>query len=269
MDTVRDHSTEIPRAEVFNLDGNSDVKPLPATADDALRVAVGDPSGLRSGTWRIWFGPYDIFAGYRSVAHMRKVSVHYPRPGHEGTLRYIGYTSDYSEEHGLPNHLPERAQHAWPGYEFANGYFVEFRIRIPRTELRRFLLPDSRDTHWLPPPPAQNATEITIVSGPPSHEGLVPQMAGDSPRELLAEFRLPNGRYVWIMHHHIPTPSGAEMQAVRERVRQEWLNMQRTGTAAKILPKTRVGADTNCGDGSFAEVELAADFLLNRKRRTT
>lgn len=199
---------------------------------------------------------------------MRKASVHYPRPGHGGTLRYIGYTSEYSKEHGLPIYLPERAQHRWPGYEFANDYFVEFRIRIPKTELRRFFLHDSHDTHWLQPPPARNATEITVISGPPWHEGLVPQVAGDSPRELLADFQLPNGRYVWIMHHHIPTPSGPEMQAVRERIRQEWVRIQRAGIAANILPNTRVGADTDCGDGSFAEVELAADFLLRRKRRT-
>jgi hypothetical protein len=67
--------------------------PVPLVADDAVRVAVGSLTGRRSGAWRIWFGPQDIFAGYRSVAHIRKASIHYERPESPTQLRYIGYTS--------------------------------------------------------------------------------------------------------------------------------------------------------------------------------
>lgn len=146
------------------------------------------------------------------------------------------------------------------------GYFIEFRFRIPECELRRFIVSDSPNTHWLPPPPPRMASEVTILSGPPHHAGIPPRREGEGPSELIAEFQLENRRYVWVVHQHIPSPSGAELQAVRKRARTEILRLY-GNKLGEILPRTRVTATTNCGDGSFAEVELAADFLRGARRR--
>jgi hypothetical protein len=60
-------------------------------------------------------------------------------------------------------------------------------------------------------PPPKMASEITIISGPP-YTGLIPSMAGDNFRELIGEFQLPSGRYVWIVQHHIECASSVGPQ---------------------------------------------------------
>jgi hypothetical protein len=89
--------------------------PVPLAADDAVRVAVGSLTGRRSGAWRIWFGPQDIFAGYRSVAYIRKASIHYERPENPTQLRYIGYTSEWEKSQGRSTRLKDRAHQFWNG----------------------------------------------------------------------------------------------------------------------------------------------------------
>jgi hypothetical protein len=118
---------------------------LPVTVDDALRVAIGQADGRRSSTWGIWFGPRDIFAAHRSIAHMRKASIHYPRPPEQpNTFRYIGYTTDYGKKSGLPIGVQDRAGgNIWQGAALGRDYFIEFRFRIPECELRRFIVSDS------------------------------------------------------------------------------------------------------------------------------
>jgi hypothetical protein len=110
--------------------------PVPLAADDAVRVAVGSLTGRRSGAWRIWFGPQDIFAGYRSVAHIRKVSIHYERRESPTQLRYIVYTSEWEKSQGRPTRLKDRAHQLWNDEEIASNYFIEFRIRVPECELQ-------------------------------------------------------------------------------------------------------------------------------------
>jgi len=241
--------------------------PAHAMADDALRVAVGTPEGRRSSTWRIWFGDADIYAAHRSIAHWRKVTIHYPRsPEKPTTLRYGGYTTHYAEKHGLPSSVQERAHAIWPGLEFAPDYFIEFRFRIPECELRRFTAKESEDTHWLKPPPPRQASEVSIVSGPPSHTGLVPQRAGGGDVELIGEFQLANGRFVWIMHHYIPF-SASELKRIR-LISKDEVNRRAGGRIGQILPSTRVTATLNCEDGTCAEVELAADFLRGGEKKS-
>ena len=83
---------------------------------------------------------------------------------------------------------------------------------------------------------------------------------------MVADFRLPNGRYIWVMHHHIPSMSNEALQRIRKQARVELIRLY-AGKLGEILPKTRVTATINCGDGSIAEVELAADFLKGSQRR--
>lgn len=178
----------------------------------------------------------------------------------------IGFTSEREAKHGRSSLLADRAHAFWNGFEFALNYFIEFRIRVPECELRRFVASESPHTHWLPPPPPRMASEVTIISGPPTHAGLIPSVAGDEHRELIGEFQLPIGRYVWIFHHHILCASPEWLQNAREQAKKELKADLQSGKIRDILPTTRIGAGPPCDDGSFAEVELAADFLRGRRR---
>lgn len=197
---------------------------------------------------------------------MRKVSIHYPRPGKTGTLRYIGYTREFVERKGADLGRPERTHAEWRGVEFGPSYFVEFRFRIPESELRPLAVEDADEVLWLQPPPTGGASEVTILSGPASHEGLHPGRSDGGAIELIAEHRLANGRLVWVQHHHIPAPPEHVLQSYREmvllRARQEgWLNdPMATSTTS------RINLTMDCEDGSAAEVEMAADFLHSYTR---
>jgi hypothetical protein len=237
----------------------------PYTADDAVRLVVRAPDGRRSAAWRIWFGPQDIYAGYRSIAHIRKASIHYERPG-QPAVRYLGNTSEFETQQGRSSRLEDRANAYWKGLQIAPNYFVEFRFRVPECELRRFVTSESSKTHWLPAPRPKMATEVTIISGPPTHSGLIPSMEGSDHRELIGDFQLGNGRYVWITHQHVQCAAPAWLQQARKSAKQALKADLQSGKIRDILPQTRVGADVNCEDGSFAEVELAADFLRGRRR---
>lgn len=154
---------------------------LAPTRNDVLRLAIGQPEGRRSGVWRIWFGDADIYVAYRSMGHVRKASIHFPRPPeHPQALRYIGYTSDYAKQVDLPTSVRDRASLIWPGAHIGQDYFIEFRIRIPECELRRFAGDDISHVLWLPTPSPKTTSELFLISGPPHHSGLAPQKEGSS-----------------------------------------------------------------------------------------
>jgi hypothetical protein len=227
--------------------------------DHSLRLVVGDPTGRRSSTWRIWFEAIDVYAGFRTICGMRKASIHFPRPGHPNTLRYIGPTQPFAQRtRGSRVSRQERTDVEWPGLEFAPGYFIDFRFRIPETELRVLDSDGARDVRWLTPPPAGAASEVTILSGPATHRGPRPRR-DDGDDELLKEHRLADGQVVWILHQHIPTPPDAVLQSYRDQVKRE--AVARGWLKNPLTRNSRITLTMNCEDGSFAEVELAADFL--------
>jgi hypothetical protein len=53
-----------------------------ARGDQVLRFAVGTPTGLRSGTWRLWVprGKSDVYLSRRTFGRNWKVSLHNPGP---------------------------------------------------------------------------------------------------------------------------------------------------------------------------------------------
>jgi hypothetical protein len=259
-----------PELELHAINARAEHLPMtspeaPQIADDAVRMVVRAPDGRRSAAVRIWFGPSDIYAAYRSIANIRKASIHFERPG-QPEVRYIGYTSDFEKSQGRSARLQDRTHTSWKGLQFAPNYFLEFRFRVPVCELRRFVVNESPKTHWLTPPAPREASEITIISAPPTHSGLMPSMEGANPRELIAEFQLKNGRYVWIVHHHIACASPDWLMKAREAAKRSFKADIQSGKIRDILPQSRIGADVLCDDGSFAEVELAADFLRGRRR---
>jgi hypothetical protein len=229
----------------------------------ALRIAVGEENNRRSSTWRIWMGPQDIYAGFRVIAGIRKISIHFPRPGLSGTLRYIGYTKNYAQSLSGQTELTreQRTQWEWPGTEIAPDYFMEFRFRIPESELRLLDCDGADDIVWISPPPEGMATEVAILSGPSTHKGVAPQRSDGARIEYLLEERLPNGRWIWVLHHIIPAPPPEDMRKFRQQVYSEMALHRRLPPTVPVGKNTRVNLTMDCGDGSLAEVELAADFL--------
>lgn len=116
---------------------------MPSANSKVLRIAIGEPEGRHSSVLRIWFGPADIYAAFRTFAHIWKASIHYPRPGYVDTVRYVGYTRDYAEKVSpelAPIPREQRTHSEWRGVEIAPGFFMEFRFRVPESELRVFPL---------------------------------------------------------------------------------------------------------------------------------
>ena len=206
--------------------------------------------------------PQDIYAAFRTLGNVRKVSIHYPRQGLPRTLRYIGYTKDFAERrYGRSVNRRERTDAEWRGLDLGNGYFIEFRFRIPECELRLLDDDGSKDVLWLCPPPTGAASEVTILSGPSTHVGLPPKRADDGTVDCIAELSLKNGRRVWILHHHIPAPPEEVMQSYRDRVRREICKQEGLDTSKPISRNARINLTMDCEDGSAAEVELSGDFL--------
>lgn len=179
------------------------------------------------------------------------------------TLRYIGYTKTYAEKQSAVQIARAARTHLeWPGFEFAPNYFIEFRFRVPESELRELASGDDDEVVWLDAPDRGKASEVTIVSGPSTHTGPPPQRDDSGKIELLATRLMEkNARMVWVIHHHIPAPP-----------RDFWIH-SRTELLDKlrennyqidpvITPSTlSLSATMDCGDGSAAEVELSPALL--------
>lgn len=231
------------------------------SSETTLRLAVGAVDGRRSSTWRIWFGPLDIYAGFRSISGVRKVSVHYPRPGKTGTLRYIGFTKEFAEKDvGVPVRREDRTHTEWRGLEIAPNYFIEFRFRIPESELRHLASDQAKDVLWLQPPQPGFASEVTILSGPATHVGLAPKRDDGGRVDQLLQHQLQNGRVVWVLHHHIPAPTPEVLRSFRDLVSTQ-AGGRPPADSTESTANHRICLTMDCGDGSAAEVELAADFL--------
>jgi hypothetical protein len=238
------------------------------TSSNGIRVAVGEPNGRRSSTWRIWFGPNDVYAAFRQVANKRKVSIHFEHADHPGRVRYAGFTDPYAK-YLMPDEpmTRQKRMHAeWPGADLGSDCYAEFRFRIPECELRHLDSDGARDVIWLDAPPVGMGTEVLILSGPPSYQGLFPQRSYGAPTGCLHETQLANGRRIWVVHHVIPAPS-SEIEKYRKQV---WREFAIHGWLDPAVPPPskdeRLNLSMDCQDGSGAEVELAADFIGLRRR---
>ena len=228
-----------------------------------IRISVGSPGGIRSATWRVWFGPADIYAGFRTLGAIRKASIHFPRPGQPNTLRYVGYTRTYAEElHARSVMRHERTNLEWTGGQLQNEHLVEFRFRIPHTELR--LLPQESEDKvvWIDGTDTSAMTEVTIVSGPEAQSTEHPVRGDGTPVRVLGKSALSIGRTVWVLSSKMPGPSEVELRDYRFQARHA-LAVQGLLPQAKATSEgARFNLTFECPDGSAGELELAADFLL-------
>ena len=228
-----------------------------------VRIIVGFPDGERASAWRIWFGPNDIYIGFRDLGGTRKASIHYPPDPTSPTLRYSGFTRDFASR--LKNGFVPRAGRThieWDGAEIAPGFFVEFRFRVPRSELRMLNSDGASGATWIEPGPLGTTTEVAIVSGPLNHELNLEFTEKISNAQLVTNVALKNGRSVWIISYRIDGPTGDELIELRRTAIQSFAvhgmlpELQKTATSL-----TRLSLIFKADDGSAGEWELAADFL--------
>lgn len=235
--------------------------------ETVLRVGVGDPSGLHSSIARIWLHNSNVYASFRAFAGTWKASIHYPRPGFPKTIRYTGFTLEHARSiapSAMPIDREQRTECEWEGLEIAPGFFIEFRFRIPHSELRRFDISKEllAEVIWVAAPPEGAAIEFLILSGPASYEGPVPVPDNEAPVECLVDERLQDGRRIWVIQYVIPAPTPDAMNTYRARIAGEVVAY---GYALPALgPGARAFATMPGEDGVVSIAELAADFLRPR-----
>jgi hypothetical protein len=227
---------------------------------EGIQFAVGELGGLRGSVYSVWFGQRDIYIAKNDLFEVWKATIHFAKPGKTERVAHSGMTAQFARKHGLSTSRHERAKEQWPGMELLPGsdVILEFRLRVPQSELRRLgtsdLAPlnpeDPLDIRWLPTPPVGGASEVTIISAPPTHAGGCPRRE-DFADNVFFGRQLASGRFVWLTYHFIPAPSSADLQAYRDYADR---NMGKSRQKYR-----RFVASINCGDrtSSFAE------FLTN------
>ena len=228
-----------------------------------IRIVVGYADGDRASAWRIWFGPADLYVGFRDLSGSRKASIHFPRETGQVALRYVGFTRDFASAirtRFVPRQ--ERTHLEWKGAEIAPGYVVEFRLRVPRSELRPLPMSSGAGVTWVEPGPPGTTTEVAIVSGPPAAELHLTFPEGVTRPQLLAETQLPAGKSVWVLSYNFVGPSEPELLELRRTAVQAFAVHGRLPHArANVSPTTRVNLTFEADDGSAGEWELSGDFL--------
>ncbi|SRR6266516_3172240 len=160
-----------------------------------LRWAVGAADGKRSSTWRLWGNKKgDAYVSARSLGGVIKASFH-----RDGRC-HIGFTSEYVET------AKKRFSHfrgrLWDKWWLPEGSIVRaFQIVVPESELRSFQADDESQMKWLPTPPADFLSVVSVfIAKPPGEEHWPGQAFGAQPVGIL----LTRMRIVWVVHGQNP-----------------------------------------------------------------
>jgi len=188
------------------------------------RFGVGDPTGPRSGEWRVWAdrGKSDVYVAAVTIAQMIKVSLH-PSGSCNSTL-----TSDALRAE--PSDAPLRGireRDLWT--RAAQGTSVPLRIRFPAGELRPVGLVPSADTVWIPRPAPGHAVTIACHFTPAADETHDPGDTLDSDddawpgqsegSQLLMSAALQNGETFWVTASVASIPNGLNATIAQQRER--------------------------------------------------
>src|SRR5262245_24459118 len=119
-----------------------------------FRFGVGNPDEKHSMVWVVCIRRSDLYVVARCLGQTIKASIH----------ASLGRQARLGDEH----HPYDR----WLGaYQLEQGASLEFLIRFPTAELRRFPLRESdlkRNVTWLTPAPGESeALEVALIYFPP------------------------------------------------------------------------------------------------------
>lgn len=184
-----------------------------------VRFAVGRPDGPRSGAWRVWTErDGSLYIAARRIANSFKASLH-----------PVGWRIAFSAQHAdsAQSLVPRGTDRAVRKFdrpaELAPGVTRAFSVLIPAAAA---LVPayggsERGDIVWLPTPPADHVTEVSIIltnpntrtTGWPGKRGM-----GTS---LVGRLHLANGESAWVVYRERPEEAGERDTWVgwRHRVR--------------------------------------------------
>ena len=220
-----------------------------------LRFFVGDANGRRSGAWRIWTHGNDIYVAPREVAGDLKFSLH------ESGECINAYTQALESELGGAGDFPtgNRRVHTWwcdRGPEIRNA--IALRLSFPADELR----PIGADA-------VLDKPHVAIPAPPSGHEAVVyisftrtgPITITDPEFGLLADYPLPDGSRLAILHRVLPVPQDLVEAIARRRADKPsiWMLMPKGAPfrphdhGNRILIPGMYGED---GFATYAEVAL-------------
>jgi len=167
----------------------------------------------------------DLYLGIRGLSDL-KATIHCPRPARPNWWRRYSFDSNARGE--VARVLTERkGRHIsqWRGASIAPGYTLEWNINIRGRSLYRRAEPATPDTVLLPVPTTDQSLDIAVLLGPSN------ATSGRYPREeqhqthLVAEGRLVDGRFVWVVWCHLPEapPANSAKQTLKFREDQGYM----------------------------------------------
>lgn len=137
-----------------------------------IRWAVGTQDGPRSSTWRLWGDNKkgDVYISRRGFGGIDKVSFH-----RDGNCQ-IGFTSEYEETaKKLFPHFPSRH---WNRWKIPDKPLVRaLQIVVPNSELRAFPSEEEEQMTWIPAPPRDSMSVVSIFFTKPGAEEIWPGAA--------------------------------------------------------------------------------------------
>ncbi|MEZ0363412.1 hypothetical protein ACAG26_06865 [Mycobacterium sp. pUA109] len=180
--------------------------PAPAMFDgpEAVRWAVGSPTGPRSHTWMArgcsnQRGCDDIYISTQHTMGSVKISLHDADPvrGLPATTR-LAFTQEYAKDKKLAKRLIE---HWEPMPTVALGWRHELTIATPTTTFGAFDEKPCGDTiQWWAPPPHPEQLAFHVYVGDPEHAQLtLSNHIGD-----VCQMPLRHGRCLWIVAQSEP-----------------------------------------------------------------
>jgi hypothetical protein len=136
----------------------SSVEIIPLKPAGGIRFAAGDPTGLRSTTFRVWGNKKgDIYLAARPIGDAVKASLH-----RDGRC-HVGFSEPYAMKHGIEQRHMER----WRVPLDVSA--TPIQVAIPVADLRPFTADDKQPMYWIAPPSdGGDLILAAIVTVPPS-----------------------------------------------------------------------------------------------------
>jgi hypothetical protein len=190
-----------------------------------VKVAIGEPNGLTSNSWRFWSEPSgDFYVKCRDNMKEVKVSLH------QSGIWRIALTKEAIQRN--PEFVGVNGDRVWERWtkpeEVVSGVAPAFHLVFLTSELA--IAPEVRkgkiwrDTHFIEPAPSNLVVMlslfITAIDTPLMHESM--------PSFCLGQWSLPNDSYIQLVAHVDPIDGWeSEVRRAREIYRQQMENKNR------------------------------------------
>jgi hypothetical protein len=165
------------------------------------RFGVGDPDGAHSMVWMVIIHRSDLYVVARCLGQTIKASIH----ALGARQARLGNDDPYDRWMG--------------GYQLKQDASLEFLMRFPTAELRRFPLGNlKKSVTWLTPASESQAVEIGFFYFPPEARPVF--SGGSGSTQLVWTGRLADLRQVWLVARIIPaTDQSQALQEIADQMR--------------------------------------------------